>query len=95
MRILTDSCTVMWSPLETYKAGTPVRFRKPFHDKHKADDLFMVNAVCNSYRPDDRKYCGKICVSNLRTGEIAYLDKDRRCIAVKVVVAPEAEEGYA
>lgn len=91
MRIILGKDRVMYSPLEAFKSGTPVRFAAPFHDKHKADDLFMVNGVCGSYRPEDHKYKGKICVSNLRTGEIAYLDKDRRCIAVKVVVAPEEE----
>ena len=89
MRIISSEDSVMYSPLEAFKAGTPVRFAAPFHDKHAATDLFMVNGVCGSYRPEDRKYSGKICVSNLRTGEIAYLDKDRRCLAVKVVVAPE------
>jgi len=91
MRVICDEDRVMYSPLHAYKAGTPVRFKSPFHDKHNDNDLFMVNGVCGSYRPEERKYAGKICVSNLRTGEIAYLDKDRQCIAVKVVVSPEEE----
>lgn len=89
MRIVKGEDRVMYSPLEAFKAGTPVRFAAPFHDKHAATDLFIVNGVCSSYRPEDRKYRGKVCVTNLRSGEIAYVDRDRRCICVDVVVAPE------
>lgn len=91
MRICESVQEQMWSPLEAYKAGTPVRFRTAPHDKHRQMDLFIVNAVCGSYRPEDRKYRGKICVSNLRTGEIAYIDKDRQCTSIAAVVQIDGE----
>ncbi len=89
MRIIQRDPGILWSPLEAFKAGTPVLFASPFHDKHDEKDIFLINAVCTSYRPEQRKYERKICVSNLRTGDIAYVDKDRRCVVAKVVVTQE------
>jgi hypothetical protein len=83
MRIVQAKPWRDWAPVESLKAGTPIQFEHPFHQKHEADDLFIINAVCHSYRPDDRKYAGKVCVTNLRTGEVAYVDRDRRCCYVK------------
>jgi hypothetical protein len=71
-----------WTPVKAFHGGTPVRFQTAFHEKHKPEDLFIVNAVCSSYRPKDYKYTGKICVTNLRTGDIAYVEPDRSCVHV-------------
>lgn len=68
-----------YRPLGNCKGGTPVLFKCAFHDKHDPDDPFIVNAVCSSYRPDKPQYRGKIAVTNLRTGELAYVDNDRPC----------------
>ena len=91
MRIISSDRERDWHRLGAYHAGTPVRFRRAFHDKHKQDDVFIVNAVCSSYRPDDYKYTGKIAVTNLRTGDLAYVCPDRECTTIQAIVRLEEE----
>lgn len=89
MRIISSICFRQWDTLGTFKSGTPVRFKNAFHEKHNPDDVFIVNAVCSSYRPEDHKYQGKICVTNLRTGEIAYVDSRRDAAFIECYVKLE------
>lgn len=92
MRIISSYSERLWSPLEAYKAGTPIRFRHPPHDKHDPKDVFIVNAVCSSYRPERNSgYVGKIAVTNLRTGELAYVCKERDCTSIQAIVRLEEE----
>jgi len=86
MRVVNRKPQTLWDRLSIFKPGTPVMFRSAFHEKHSPDDVFIVNAVCISYRPEDRKYHAKICVTNLRTGHIGYVDKDRSCCCAQAHV---------
>lgn len=83
MRIMETKPFIDWAPAESFKSGTPVRFEHAFHQKHRPEDLFIINEICGSYRPADQsKYKYKIGVTNLRTGELAYVERDRRCAYV-------------
>ena len=56
MKITTQKCQPRQELLlEDAPNGTVVRFSKTFSDRHNVDDLFIVNAVCNSYVPETVK----------------------------------------
>lgn len=67
------------------KQGVCVEFEDTFHQKHKADDVFIVTD--DTYINDDR-ICAysKVTVVNLRTGCIARVNEDRRCRSLNAVI---------
>lgn len=89
MRIISSYSERVWDTLGTFKSGTPIRFKSPVHDKHRLDDIFIVNAVCSSYRPEDPKYNGKIAITNIRTGALAYVEQRRHCAFIECYVKLE------
>lgn len=77
MRIISSVSDRNWKRLCKYKSGTPVRFRKSFNSDDRRDDVFIVNAVCSSYRPAGSCCDGKIAVTKLDDGRMSYVDPDR------------------
>jgi len=82
MKITNHPCPSHYA-LSCVPAGDTLQFKSCLAQKHAPDDLFMVVGVCSSYRPGDYKgrdkYAGKLPVVNLRTGELAYVEKSRPC----------------
>ncbi len=74
--------------------GETLVFKSCLAQKHEPDDVFMTVGVCSSYLPGDHrgrnKYAGKLPIVNLRTGELAYVDRTRPCYPAEAeVCVPE------
>jgi len=69
--------------LDRVNIGECLVFKANLHRKHEPDDVFMRVRIISSYEPQDSwgcpKFLGKASVVNLRTGELAYVDKLRPC----------------
>ncbi|MCK5644861.1 MAG: hypothetical protein KAJ19_28940 [Gammaproteobacteria bacterium] len=89
MKIISSVSDRNWKRLCKYKGGTPVRFRKSFNSDDRRDDVFIVNAVCDTYRPSSRCHEGKICVTKLEDGRVSYVDSDREVSVVDCYVKLE------
>lgn len=83
MRVLSEDNDIFFSPVHSFVGGTPVRFAATFHERQRVDDVFIINDVTLSCRPENRSYRGKVGVTNLRTGRLAYIDADRSCVMVE------------
>lgn len=71
--------------LSRIATGDTLRFKSCLAHKHEPDDIFMVVGICSSYRPFIM-HEGKMPVVNLRSGELAYVDKNRPCYPVDAEV---------
>lgn len=92
MKVISSVAWRDWKPVSAYHAGTPLRFKHAFHQSFRPDDIFIVNAVCSSYRPENRQYDGKVAVTHLKTGKLSYVAADRDCCHVDAVVRLDEED---
>ena len=87
---ITNSPCVSHFALSCVGPGNTLRFKSCLAQKHEADDVFLVIGIVSCYRPGDYKgrdkYAGKMPVVNLRTGELAYVEKSRPCYPVDAEV---------
>lgn len=78
MRIMYNKNQQSCVRLHTVQGGVLIRFKDAFHQTNcRPDDLFIVNSVSGCYRPEKDQYRGKIAVTNVFTGHMSYLDKNR------------------
>ena len=89
MKIVNGPCC-SGTELHKIREGQTLRFINNLALKHESDDVFIRNEVCSSYRPrttSGRESCpGKIAVTNLRTGALAYVERTRAVEAVEAEV---------
>ncbi len=83
---ITSLCQTPRSCIVTLRGitqGMVIKMKKPFHQDHALDDLFMILDVPDCYLPKEkyRKHCDdKVGLANLRTGSLSYVLDDKACI---------------
>ena len=94
MRIVNDHVAWFdWHPLRRFGHGTVIRFRVVFNQKYTVHDIFIVNAVCNTYMPfHGRDAANKVAVTCLRTGDLAYAKSDREARQIEASVHIDEKE---
>jgi len=89
MKIVNGPCCG-GKELHSIKEGQTLRFANNLAQKHEPDDVFIRTEVCSSYRPrsmSGRESCpGKIAVTNLRTGALAWVERTRTVELVEAEV---------
>ena len=89
MKIVKGPCCGA-KELHSVKEGQTLRFINNLASKHEPNDVFIRNEICSSYRPRTTsgiESCpGKIAVTNLRTGALAYVERTRAVEVVKAEV---------
>lgn len=88
MKIVNHRCEDS-AVLHSIDHGAVIQLCEAVHNKHEADDYFIITEVCGSYRPHRtrtnkiKEYASPaVAVTNLRTGALAYLDPERQAITI-------------
>ncbi len=78
MKVIDERNIGNWRDLESASPGAPIQFKDSFHGTNcRPDDVFIVNSMSGCYRPAKHEYRGKVAITNIRTGHMSYLEKDR------------------
>ena len=78
MQVISERSCTQWKYLHTVKSGSVVRFKHSFHQGNcNPEDIFLVNQVISGYRPQKAQYDCKLGVTNLRSGNLSYVERDR------------------
>jgi len=86
MRIVRNDQRRYWGRVNEVAKGESVEFRHTFHQDCKPNDVFIINIVSSSYRPERDGYHNKVPVTNLRTGKLSYVDCTREVAIVSADV---------